>query len=90
MQTQKAETSSFGPGMQPQRGPDDAEDVDDGRAEAATPGRRSAGGSAPRGAPAGPPGGGHTVVRAEPKIGRNEPCPCGSGKKYKKCCGANL
>ncbi|HCS75454.1 MAG TPA: hypothetical protein DIW17_16465 [Clostridiales bacterium] len=22
------------------------------------------------------------------KIGRNEPCPCGSGKKYKKCCGA--
>jgi uncharacterized protein YecA (UPF0149 family) len=22
-----------------------------------------------------------------PKIGRNEPCPCGSGKKYKKCCG---
>jgi preprotein translocase subunit SecA len=27
-------------------------------------------------------------VRTEPKIGRNEPCPCGSGKKYKKCCGA--
>jgi SEC-C motif-containing protein len=26
--------------------------------------------------------------RQEPKIGRNEPCPCGSGKKYKKCCGA--
>ena len=24
---------------------------------------------------------------AEMKIGRNEPCPCGSGKKYKKCCG---
>jgi preprotein translocase subunit SecA len=24
------------------------------------------------------------------KVGRNEPCPCGSGKKYKKCCGANL
>jgi uncharacterized protein YecA (UPF0149 family) len=23
-----------------------------------------------------------------PKIGRNEPCPCGSGKKFKKCCGA--
>ncbi len=22
-----------------------------------------------------------------PKIGRNDPCPCGSGKKYKKCCG---
>jgi preprotein translocase subunit SecA len=29
------------------------------------------------------------IVRTEPKIGRNDPCPCGSGKKYKKCCGAN-
>lgn len=28
-----------------------------------------------------------TYVREEPKVGRNEPCPCGSGKKYKKCCG---
>jgi SEC-C motif-containing protein len=28
-----------------------------------------------------------TVIRDQPKIGRNEPCPCGSGKKYKKCCG---
>lgn len=27
-----------------------------------------------------------TVVRNEPKIGRNDPCPCGSGKKYKNCC----
>ena len=27
------------------------------------------------------------VVREEPKVGRNDPCPCGSGKKYKKCCG---
>ncbi len=27
------------------------------------------------------------TVRNETKIGRNEPCPCGSGKKYKKCCG---
>ena len=26
--------------------------------------------------------------RTAPKVGRNEPCPCGSGKKYKKCCGA--
>jgi preprotein translocase subunit SecA len=26
------------------------------------------------------------IKRAEPKVGRNEPCPCGSGKKYKKCC----
>ena len=29
-----------------------------------------------------------TVTRDQPKVGRNEPCPCGSGKKYKKCCGA--
>lgn len=28
------------------------------------------------------------IVREFPKIGRNDPCPCGSGKKYKKCCGA--
>jgi len=26
-------------------------------------------------------------TRAQPKVGRNDPCPCGSGKKYKKCCG---
>ena len=30
-----------------------------------------------------------TVVRSSPKVGRNELCPCGSGKKYKKCCGLN-
>lgn len=30
-----------------------------------------------------------TVTRATPKIGRNDPCPCGSGKKYKNCCGKN-
>jgi preprotein translocase subunit SecA len=29
-----------------------------------------------------------TVRRATAKVGRNDPCPCGSGKKYKKCCGA--
>lgn len=28
-----------------------------------------------------------TVVREGPKVGRNEKCPCGSGKKYKQCCG---
>ena len=31
-----------------------------------------------------------TVVRAMPKVGRNDPCPCGSGKKYKKCHGAEV
>jgi preprotein translocase subunit SecA len=28
-----------------------------------------------------------TIKRDEKKVGRNDPCPCGSGKKYKKCCG---
>ena len=30
-----------------------------------------------------------TVVNQGPKVGRNDPCPCGSGKKYKNCCGKN-
>ena len=30
-----------------------------------------------------------TIKREEPKVGRNDPCPCGSGKKYKKCCDKN-
>ena len=30
-----------------------------------------------------------TIRRDQPKIGRNDPCPCGSGKKYKLCCGKN-
>ena len=30
-----------------------------------------------------------TIVHKEKEPGRNDPCPCGSGKKYKKCCGAN-
>jgi len=38
-----------------------------------------------------PPAGGRVVQvrRATPKVGRNDPCPCGSGKKYKHCCGRN-
>jgi preprotein translocase subunit SecA len=30
------------------------------------------------------------IKLAHPKVGRNDPCPCGSGKKYKKCCGRNV
>jgi preprotein translocase subunit SecA len=41
-------------------------------------GARSEGTSRPEGA---------TVVRTQPKVGRNDPCPCGSGKKYKLCHG---
>jgi preprotein translocase subunit SecA len=29
-------------------------------------------------------------IVVDEKIGRNDPCPCGSGKKYKHCCGRNL
>jgi len=43
------------------------------------------GAAAPEGAPAAP----KTVRHDGPRVGRNDPCPCGSGKKYKKCCGAN-
>ena len=31
----------------------------------------------------------NTPVKRGEKIGRNDPCPCGSGQKYKKCCGKN-
>jgi preprotein translocase subunit SecA len=37
---------------------------------------------------AGGPGRPQQVVNRDAKIGRNDPCPCGSGKKYKKCHGA--
>jgi len=39
--------------------------------------------------PTGGPARTEPVRRQQPKIGRNDPCPCGSGKKYKKCHGAN-
>ncbi|MBQ8911530.1 MAG: SEC-C domain-containing protein, partial [Clostridia bacterium] len=50
----------------------------------------NAGGGAPatagKSAPVRPAG---VTVKKQEKVGRNDPCPCGSGKKYKKCCGAN-
>ncbi|HHW09458.1 MAG TPA: preprotein translocase subunit SecA [Firmicutes bacterium] len=49
-----------------------------------------AGGMAGSPGGAGSGGGGVNQPRRAPaKVGRNDPCPCGSGKKYKKCCGAN-
>ena len=59
------------------------------RAEVARPTRTGfAGSNRPSGStPVRKPGA--TVVRDTRKVGRNEPCPCGSGKKYKQCCGAN-
>ncbi|MDD3643436.1 MAG: SEC-C metal-binding domain-containing protein, partial [Candidatus Krumholzibacteria bacterium] len=47
-------------------------------------------GSGPLGpGPGQPPTRSETRTREEPKVGRNDPCPCGSGRKYKKCCGKN-
>jgi preprotein translocase subunit SecA len=82
VQTTHAEVSVLGkppadPQQQAQRD-SDAFDKAIQRAEAATKNQ-------PRpaeGVPAQP------VERDAPKVGRNDPCPCGSGKKYKKCCGA--
>jgi preprotein translocase subunit SecA len=48
-----------------------------------------AGGGAAEGSATQSAEGGTTVQRATPKVGRNDPCPCGSGRKYKKCHGAN-
>ena len=39
--------------------------------------------------PDAPNAGSNTPFRSEKKVGRNDPCPCGSGKKYKNCCGKN-
>jgi preprotein translocase subunit SecA len=57
-------------------------------AASAAPGAPPPSPFAPR--PAGPPQPAkpQTVVRQGDKVGRNDPCPCGSGKKYKKCHGA--
>ena len=46
--------------------------------------QQAAGHGAPPGAP---PPAAQPIHRDAPKVGRNDPCPCGSGKKYKKCCG---
>jgi hypothetical protein len=54
---------------------------------AGTAGGGDAGAPAPRGPRSDEPVKPRTYHREQPKIGRNEPCPCGSGKKYKKCCG---
>jgi preprotein translocase subunit SecA len=46
--------------------------------------------SPPAGADDGEPTAGAPIRRQAPKVGRNDPCPCGSGKKYKKCHGASV
>ena len=62
---------------------------DPGRQAQAFAGASAAGGAGPRPARTGGDDAPvRTVRRDVPKVGRNQPCPCGSGKKYKKCCGA--
>ena len=52
--------------------------------------QRARGGDMPAAAPkADKTGKQETIRRDMPKVGRNDPCPCGSGKKYKNCCGKN-
>jgi uncharacterized protein YecA (UPF0149 family) len=53
------------------------------REDASNVGRRKAALSLPQFGLAAP----KPTRRAQPKVGRNDPCPCGSGKKFKKCCG---
>jgi preprotein translocase subunit SecA len=59
-----------------------------GAVPAGAPGVPAAAGSAARSAQSGGDGGARQPVRSAVKIGRNEPCYCGSGKKYKRCHGA--
>jgi preprotein translocase subunit SecA len=59
-----------------------------GRTPAAAAPTPAFGGGAPRPARTGGDDVVKTVKREEPKVGRNDPCPCGSGNKYKKCHGA--
>ncbi len=65
------------------------------RVEVARPVGAGFAGGAARPRPQGPvakanaaPSAGRTFVKSGEKVGRNDPCPCGSGKKYKKCCGS--
>ncbi|HVN44869.1 MAG TPA: preprotein translocase subunit SecA [Steroidobacteraceae bacterium] len=80
LQAQHAEAASAltGVGVAPEPPPGTAPSLPDRRAP----------GAPPAAAPLPPPELPGTFVRSERKVGRNEPCPCGSGKKYKHCHGA--
>ena len=83
LQAQHAEAAS------PLTGPGGAEEPPPGAAAPVIPDRRGAAGAPTPGAPPlPPPDVPGTFVRSERKVGRNQPCPCGSGKKYKHCHGA--
>ena len=83
LQAQHAEAAS------PLTGPGGAEEPPPGAAAPVIPDRRGAAGAPTPGAPPlPPPDVPGTFVRSERKVGRNQPCTCGSGKKYKHCHGA--
>jgi preprotein translocase subunit SecA len=71
------------------KGGDEAEGDEAAAAAGAGAGKPRRGGVRPAAAAAAGGGGGkvQTVRREQPKVGRNDPCPCGSGKKFKKCHG---
>ncbi|MFQ5609952.1 MAG: SEC-C metal-binding domain-containing protein, partial [Woeseiaceae bacterium] len=74
--------------MQEQRRKQEAMQYKHAQASALTQDQRTAAGGSQRQAV--PPSSGENVatfVRSSRKVGRNEPCPCGSGKKYKQCHG---
>jgi preprotein translocase subunit SecA len=59
---------------------------EDYKDDSASSGRGNMPGAAPKAEKTGKQ---ETIRRDMPKVGRNDPCPCGSGKKYKNCCGRN-
>ena len=82
LQAQHAEAASV------LAGSGEAEEPARGAAVPAMPERGAAGAPLPGVPPLPPPDLSGTFVRSERKVGRNQPCPCGSGKKYKHCHGA--
>ena len=92
LQRLKYEVVRFLSNVQVQRS-DEAAAIEQQRREAAAKQKMAfehaeAGSAVAPAADAPPPAASQPITRAQPKVGRNDPCPCGSGKKYKQCHGA--
>ena len=92
LQRLKYEVVRFLSNVQVQRS-DEAAAIEQRRREAAAKQKMAfehaeAGSAVAPAADAPPPAAPQPITRAQPKVGRNDPCPCGSGKKYKQCHGA--
>ena len=92
LQRLKYEVVRFLSNVQVQRS-DEAAAIEQQRREAAAKQKMAfehaeAGSAEAPAADAPPPAAPQPITRAQPKVGRNDPCPCGSGKKYKQCHGA--